>query len=411
MRAPTRSYYVIVFCVAATLAASAMSQTSPGGRGGAASGRGGAGPAAPPAASTNSGRSGRLSDPRPMFEQVEARIKKIDEAELSRPAKRDYEVETGPTQKTKLFRADPKLFERKFMAKLIVMPLHEHELNLRGIDPRTRAEFPIEMRQLVQIYRHGHKPLNVFFEMLTSRCPEGHRPDKLTAFLNSPECNQDVLFTSQFGSDAWQFFVYATTAEEAEARTAAILRLFDCGAARPLQRYFLAEAQKHLTQARQGCDEFAKLSDEITAEEEKIAKPSEVSPDILSQLKAQRVMVAVELAGLNARVKACDSMLNEPKRLEVSTLQSISDMKVKAEIERIGTKEKLDQINAFIAEGDRRDAIQQNVDRLNTRRTNVVRQASNAAIEADTCAALVEYYAPRELEGNKIVVNPIEWTE
>ena len=176
----------------------------------------------------------------------------------------------------------------------------------------------------------------------------------------------------------------ASTAEEAEARAAAILRLYDCGAARPLQRYFLAEAQEYLTEARAACDQFAKLSDEIAAEEEKIAKPSEVSPDILSQLKAQRVMVAVELAGLNARVKACDSMLNEPKRLEVSTLQSISDMKVKAEIERIGTKEKLDQINSFIAEGDRREGIQKNLDQLGAKRFTAARQASSAAMATDT---------------------------
>ena len=41
----------------------------------------------------------------------------------------------------------------------------------------------------------------------------------------------------------------------------------------------------------------------LKQEQEKLAKPSEISTDILSQLKAQKVMVAVELAGLNARVK------------------------------------------------------------------------------------------------------------
>jgi hypothetical protein len=400
-----------VLVAALVLAAPAVAQTAPGGRGAGA--RGGASGA--PAAAF-SGRSGRSIDPRPAFEEAETRIKKIDEAELNRPPKRDYQIEVGAAQKTKLFRADPKLFENKFMATMTVAPPHGGG-PIRGGDPRNHADFPAEMRQLTQFSASGqifsgpgtaienHK----VFRLLAERCLPDQRPESALKFLTSAECDRDVK--GRFGGSQLIYFIYAPTPEEAAARTAAVLRLIDCGASRPLQQYFLTEAQKHLTRARAACDEFAKLSDEIPAEEEKIAKPSEVSPDILSQLKAQRVMVAVELAGLNARVKACDSMLNEPKRLEVSTLQSISDMKVKAEIERIGTKEKLDQINSFIAEGDRREGIQQNIIGLNRRRDIAAQLASNATVAADTCAILVEYYAPRELDGNKIVVSPIEWTE
>src|SRR5439155_14574231 len=122
------------------------------------------------------------------------------------------------------------------------------------------------------------------------------------------------------------------------------------------QQYFLAEGRKRIENARTRYVEVARQGDVLRAEQEKLAKPSEISADILSQLKAQKVMVAVELAGLNARVKACDEMLKDAKRLEVSALQSISDMKVKAEIERVGIKEKLDQINTFINEGDTRQA-------------------------------------------------------
>ena len=104
-------------------------------------------------------------------------------------------------------------------------------------------------------------------------------------------------------------------------------------------------------------------------------------------------------------------MLNEPKRLEVSTLQSISDMKVKAEIERIGTKEKLDQINAFIADGDRRESVERSIAQLKGKQVSVQRAASSQISRAETDALLVEHYKPREVEGNKIVISPVEWTE
>lgn len=418
MRISMRTLFLLMLGITASLTTSLMGQTAPGGRGGASGGRGGAGMAG--AGSGMVGRGGRsmLADPRAAMEVTVARVNKIDEGELSRPPKRDYEIETGPTQRTKLFRADPKLFERKFVAKLKVVPLSERAYNPLTGDPRRSSDFPVEMRQLVQIFESGQsfgaggaKPPNETFTALSARCPEGQRPEELTSFLKSAESSGDVMIGLKNPNGEWECVVYAPTADEATARAAAILRLYDCGASRPLQRFFLAEAQRCLASSRAACDDFTKLSGEITAEEEKIAKPSEVNVDILNQLKAQRVMVAVELAGLNARVKACDSMLNEPKRLEVSALQSISDMKVKAEIERIGTKEKLDQINAFIAEGDRREGIQKNLDQLSLKLTGAAQRAANATRAAETYASLVDYHAPRELEGNKIVVTPIEWTE
>jgi hypothetical protein len=122
-------------------------------------------------------------------------------------------------------------------------------------------------------------------------------------------------------------------------------------------------------------------------------------------------MMAVEMAGLNARVKACDAMLNEPKKLEVSALQSVSDMKVKAEIERIGTQEKLDRINTFVAEGDRREAIQKNLLLLKGRRDTIYRTVTARLDAAESYLALVQYYAPRDIEANTVTISPVEWTD
>jgi hypothetical protein len=245
---------------------------------------------------------------------------------------------------------------------------------------------------------------------LAEFCPADQRPDEQLDYLTSKEFDRDVrLIIPERGR--FEFTLYAPTAEAAQQRAAAIVRLYDCGASRPLQRYLLAEGRKQLAAARAKCDEYDKIREEIQAEQAKLSGPSEVSTDILSQLKAQRVMVAVELAGLSARVKACDQMLNEPRRLEVSTLQSVSDMKVKAEIERIGTQEKLDRINAFIAEGDRREAIQRNVVRLNNRLRTLQQEYSYPRMMAENSAHFIEQYAPRQLEGNAIVISPVEWTE
>src|SRR5439155_20324416 len=160
------------------------------------------------------------------------------------------------------------------------------------------------------------------------------------------------------------------------------------------QQYFLAEGRKRIENARTRYVEVARQGDVLRAEEEKLAKPSEISADILSQLKAQKVMVAVELAGLNARVKACDEMLKDPKKLEISALQSISDMKVKAEIERVGIKEKLDQINAYIGEGDTRRALSDHIKELRQAYDSAAGLAHAYEIEATSLARLFDLYAP-----------------
>jgi hypothetical protein len=395
-----------LFLIATLLFANAVAaQGPPEGRGGGT----------PDASSGQGSRGGRpLTDPRVRVAAVEARFREIGVEDLNLPPKRDYKIEMGEPQKVKLFRADPKLLENKFVAKLVLTPNQLQSHNLPVDDPRHSSDFPKEMGKLVALAATGsflnrtHPTVSPVFKELAERCPADQLPDPaLVQYLTSAEFDRDVRWA--FGGHL-NFSIFAPTEKEAAARVAAIIRLYDCGAARPLQQYFYAEGQSQLATARAGCDRFDKLTEEVRAEEEKVAQPSDVSIDILNQLKAQKIMVVVELAGLNARVKACESMLNDPKKLEVSTLQSISDMKVKAEIERIGTKEKLDQINSFIAGGDRREAINTNISKLGTHRVTVRREVSNATNTAEMYAHLVAYYS-LQLEGNKVLINPVEWTE
>jgi hypothetical protein len=246
--------------------------------------------------------------------------------------------------------------------------------------------------------------------------PEDRPAAPMIEYLTSADCDRDIVrnWTVTVNGvsypDGWTYKIYAPTAEAAEERAATLLQLIDGGMSRPMQRYFLDEGRKALEAAKKQYEEVAAKSAVIKAEEAKLAKPSEISSDILSQLKAQRVMVAVELAGLSARVKACDEMLKDPKKLEISALQSISDMKVKAEIERVGIKEKLDQINAYISEGDQRQTSRSSIESLTASRGSLSNQARRREGDAASFAALFEFYNPLPLVDDKIIVGPVEWT-
>jgi len=415
------------------------------GRGGAVGGRG----ASPVTASRSTSAAQATTVQDRVSEDTEAKYQQMGEQQQQPIPKRDYKMETGELTKTKLFRADPKLLEKKFVATFSLITRDETEpgFRMRGFQGSDIREtdlrlamgtqrgtgfgnpapgYPADLLPLIrwdnlhlfQLRSFDNKerdPLSHHNKHLLEKCSAANKPPPpMVEFLTSMDCDRDVIRYSgnldEPNKYGWVFRVYAATPEEAEQRSAAILQLLDGGLSWPMREFHLTEGRKSLDAARPIFEEVAKQTAVIQAEEDKLAKPSEISPDILSQLKAQKVMVAVELAGLHARVKACDEMLKDPKRLEISTLQSISDMKVKAEIERVGIKEKLDQINAFIGEGDGRQATQDRIAELKKARSPILTRARAAEYSANTCAALFELYAPLPLKDNQITISPVEWT-
>jgi len=385
----------------------------------------------------------------------------IDEKALAKPPEREFKVEMGPAQETKLFRADPKLLENKFLARTALVVTSEEVGETRNLSfstsgvPIAISEFVYAVRELPQgakrlidgrsggqtsifsgvemsqfSYRQmGLSPvppdaaiatLSDYFKLLSQLCPKELLPPQTAIdFLTSPDAIWEVYWESGAVGNpsnrrAWYITVYAPTEELAEQRIRAMIQLWDNGLCRPLQRDCLTEAKKSLQSVQQGYDEVNKLTAAITAKEELLANPSEINSDILSQLRAQKVMVGIELAGLNARVKACNEMLKEVRddtRPPSQVHNSIADMKVRAEVELVGSKEKLDRINSLIAEGNGREALRAEIDRIKKAKQGLQQQIDRQhQRRAEAYARLVSLYAPLEIKDNKITITPVMWT-
>ena len=363
-------------------------------------------------------------------------------AQLKEPVrKRDLQVQAVPSVTVPLTRPDPKLLENKFAVEFVLViggvdPKNPESmakyLRQRELDLGWFGQYSEDIRELLLIGKEllmysrsrasDAAAVPEHLARLAERCPPAQRPDeRLVKLLTAAKGSGDVrLEHGKFASDnrrrdnyvdQLRFVILAPTAEEAEQRAEAIVQLYDGGLCRPMQRYLFGEGQRAYELLGDKYEELKPITAAIQTESEKLAAPSEISGDILSQLKAQKVMVAVELAGLSARVKACDAMLADPKKLEISTLQSISDMKVKAEIERVGIKEKLDQINTFIAEGDARHAAFEAQAALAKRREKVRQDIHDLQRSASIYAELFELYAPFRVPDNQITIGPIEWTQ
>lgn len=385
---------------------------------------------------------------------LEERYQQMAEQLKQELPKREIKLQFVEAVKAPPQGADPKLLENKFTGTLVLQPagvdfadqtFARQYLQRLQLDQIEMRKYPIDLQQLLfvgdmsllHVKRHlrsfeglrvdfdeGKQQSSDRFQLLVKQCAPELAPKKeMMDYLTSADCNRDVsLFLGEFntrfrdGSVSTNqrrlfYHVFAPTADEVEQRVRAIVRLYDAGFLRPMQQYLLGEGQKALQTARSQYIELAQLAEAIRVENENLAKPSEISGDILSQLKAQKVMVAVELAGLSARVKACDAMLTDPRKLEISALQSVSDMKVKAEIERVGIKEKLDQINLFITEGDIRTAARSRRDELSDKHGRLQGRIQQSEQNATWHAELFTLYAPFQVPDNQITVTPIEWTQ
>ncbi|HUE74525.1 MAG TPA: hypothetical protein VMP01_26900 [Pirellulaceae bacterium] len=336
-------------------------------------------------------------------EELEKLVNEIDEETLAKPPERDFKVEKGAAEQVKLFRADPKLLENKFRARM-VLSVGAIERMQSAFGKNSSEAFPT---------------LSGYFKFLSELCPKDQLPSQVAMdFLTSIECDRDVQWSydaalQDEGRRERYLSVYATTEELAEQRARAIVQLFD-GFCRALQRDSLTKAKKSLEAARKGYEEVARQTESIKAKEKLLDKPSEITTEILTQLRAQKVMIGVELAGLEARIKACNRMLL-PTNVDLKSekaRESVSDMKVRAEVELVGTKEKLDRINALIAEGKSRTDLREEIDRLKAARQELQRDIVDRhqrGAEAYVGAVSL-YYAPLEIKDNKITISPIEWT-
>lgn len=390
-------------------------------------------------------------------EALEQLVQAIDEQSLAKPPQRDFKIERGPSREAKLFRADPKLLENKFFAAAILAVASKDVGGTRNrqVSPADlpSSEIVYALRELPQSVKRlvdgrngvstftgvdpslfgrslfSGQPVNTsdailtlsgYFKLLSELCPKEQLPPQAAiGFLTSADCDRDVQWS--YGSRPPQgegrelyIAVYAPTAELAEQRARAAVQLLDGGLCRPLQRDCLGEAKKSLEAARKGYADVARQSREIGAKEENLARPSEITAEILTELRAQKVMVGIELAGLNARVKACNEMLkavSDDTRPPSQVHNSIADMKVRAEVDLVGTKEKLDRINALISEGNDRETLRSQIDRLKSERQELQRQIDRQHLRrAEAYARLVSLYAPLELKDNQITISPVEWT-
>jgi hypothetical protein len=362
-----------------------------------------------------------------VINDVDVCITDLTEEKLNNPPKREIKFERDPVPlKRKLVRPDPKLIEQKFAVSFSL-----------STPKNTGGSF-------VYFYREGG---DVFYQQfvhdnylvapssgqggidvdvsnrgwllrLAKFTPKDRLPDEdVLSFLTGEQANQGFINVSSFTEPEpkWYVELLASSPELAQSRAIALLTLIDQGACRAVQVAVFKSREEACAKLRTARIKQAAGKQMAAQINTALAPYEEFTPDMLPNLRVQQMQLDIELAGVKARIAACDRILAKPSgelnKLDGDRRKQVEDLKTTAEIDLSGFTARREKSEEFISKVKKKIELLMQQAVVNSEiagSTNLIRSLENQIREADRA---IKNYAPLPLVDNKITILPLEWTQ
>jgi hypothetical protein len=233
----------------------------------------------------------------------------------------------------------------------------------------------------------------------------------------SPFEKKDVLFAdNNISSDKnndpayVQIRLLFTSSEEAEKCVEAWFSIYDWAVCYPAQKECLNIRKKLNQMLAENMVELNKKEAElgnVEKEADKYKEFEDITHEALVTLKTQRRMLAVDLAGVKARIDACQQML--AKERSAARMDQIETTRVNAEIELRGLNAKQAEIDCIIQGAQNRQKI------LSIRQQFPGAIERLKMVERDGLLAIKQIedfqlgFQPLPVEDNKVTIRRIKW--
>jgi hypothetical protein len=362
-----------------------------------------------------------------VINDLDVTITDLTEEKLNNPPKREIKFErlTEPL-KSQLPKPDPKLFEQKFVAKF-ELEIHQANFgsNYLPLDDNGRLPKYAYLGRTLMINprlgfgRDGRgESYAGSFSTMIKELPAADAPAKEEReFFSDPKNTEGMLTLTSVSANTstpdaigWRVTILGTSAELVERRSKALLTIFDLGSCRPVQLAILKVREPLCEQVRDQRKTLEAARRVLNVVEDELKSSADFTPDMLADLRVQQLQLEVDLAGVKARIAACDRLL-AGSALKAERRSQIEDVKVAAEIELAGFEARLRKSSEFVA------LVKNKVDLLSKQKTAQFKQRSAqdriAVLEAGikNIDEAIHAFSPLSLVGNKIVIQPIEWTQ
>jgi hypothetical protein len=344
-----------------------------------------------------------------------------------------FEVSPDPVA-MKLFRADPKLLEQRFVARAVIHVPSQIIRDSRG-QRNLRNYVPDELQQLANWGNAGFAfhsspypistiPMPGFFNRLAASIDPlpGHTagieflvsglPDEGYVRVSLPE-------SIEWPEQSWFHLEFlAPTEQAAKERAAAALGLLHAAIVVPLRQHLQDEAARRQRALAERQQQAAELRAEFARLNEELKASTDIDEPQLQQLKTERRLLDVDLAGQRARIRAVEQVLERVKA-QVGNLseaarriEQLEDTKITAEIEVAGLAARQSALDELVKEGNQRSQLKSTIDQKRAELAGINERLPSAEQALEALMSVVKAYATlHELRDGKVMIHPIEWTQ
>ena len=315
----------------------------------------------------------------------------------------------------KLTTPDPGLLEQRYVA------VFRSEI----FSPKGRSlRVPLErdLRELSQeVFSMGTPTFSrpYTFPRVLANVPQEHMPaedirDVLSAYIRGRSAyftHRQVPMGDRYDRKYYQSFeLMAPSPERAEELVRGLLSLYDYGVYYPIQRECLRlkrESEGRLPKYRATLKEAEKELAESAEQLEQLKEYEDVNKEALVHFTTQLRLISVDLAGIRARIEACNKILAKP--VKPSRVEQVETVKITAEIELVGVEARKAAIEEIVEKGRRRvellgsaEAARKKVSSYKS--TISSRETRIAGYEADRRELM-----PFPIQDGKVTIHPIKW--
>jgi len=237
------------------------------------------------------------------------------------------------------------------------------------------------------------------------RPPAGERPSRKAVPSGERPSRKAVVV-------ARKFTLVAAATDRAKQLAEAVLSAYDYGFSFPYHQQMVERLKYWEPMLVEERREAKKIEDELTAcrkQLEDLNPWADIAAESLTNLTTQQRLIAVEEAGVKARIAACEKLLKKP--YPPRRAEQAENAKTAAEIELVGLAAKRAAIEEIIEKGRKRIDLQASVSSLSARQRN-----------EPVLLAAIERYVARykesidkklpfaEVQG-KIIIRRIRWEQ
>ena len=347
--------------------------------------------------------------------------------------------------------SDRKLLEQRYVASVVLVvppqssPFTPGTRESRGIkilhgrSPRRSAQVGELERDVIflqQAFRTRSRSASDVLPLLEKLTPLEHRPSKGVRAFFRHERDRNVRLAMSLQRDETgrtqtvTFHIVAQTTERVKQLSVGLLSLIDNGFSSHARQFYQDQRKPIVDRVALHEEQLAALQTELGKVQEELDGTDEISALALTELKTQQWRLAVDRAGVEARIKACVTLRNQ-KNLNSKVVERVFTIKMGAEIELAELNAKKQMLEQIVAKGTERAALERKI-RLLRGSLRPIRSRSQrakgpvpthgiggiAGIESvrDLCQRQVEgldmliaLYAPFPLQDGTIVIQPIRW--